>query len=84
MEKIQERALKFIYNENHSTYEEILAKSKLPSLKIRRIRTIAIETFKIINKETPQYLHDLVALKKLILGTAIQHIYQQSRLPGMD
>jgi hypothetical protein len=26
MEKIQERALKFIYNENHSTYEELLAK----------------------------------------------------------
>ena len=63
MEKIQERALKFIYNENHSTYEELLAKSKLPSLKIRRIRTIAIETFKIINKKTPQYLHDLVTLK---------------------
>ena len=63
MEKIQAKALKFIYNENHSTYEELLAKSKLPSLKIRRIRTIAIETFKIINKETPQYLYDLVALK---------------------
>ena len=63
MEKIQERALKFIYNENHSTYEELPAKSKLPSLKIRRIRTIAIETFKIINKETPQYLHDLITLK---------------------
>ena len=63
MEKIQERALKFIYNENHSTYEELLAKSKLPSLKISRIRTIAIETFEIINKEPPQYLHDLVSLK---------------------
>ena len=35
MEKIQERALKCIYNENHSTYEELLAKSKLPSLTIR-------------------------------------------------
>ena len=63
MEKIQERALQFIYNENHSTYEELLAKSKLPSIKIRRIRTIAIETFEIINKETPQYLHDLVTLR---------------------
>jgi hypothetical protein len=63
MEKIQERALKFIYNENHSTYEELLAKSKLPSLKIRRIRSIAIETFKIINKETPQYLVMLVNWK---------------------
>ena len=54
--------LKFIYNENHTTYEELLAKSKLPSIKIRRIRTIAIQTFKIINKETPQYLHDIVTL----------------------
>jgi len=63
METIQERALKFIYNENHSTYEELLAKSKLPSLKIRGMRTISIETFKIINKETPQYLDDLVTLK---------------------
>jgi hypothetical protein len=56
-----------------------------------KMRQIEIKTFKItciyikiINKETPQYLHDLVALKKIILGTAIQHIYQQSRLPGMD
>jgi hypothetical protein len=63
MEKIKERALKFIYSENHSTYGELLAKWKLPSLKIRRMRIIAIETFKIINKETPQYLHDLVTLK---------------------
>ena len=46
---------------NHSTYEELLAKSKLLSLKIRR--PIDIETFKIINKETPQYRHDLVTLK---------------------
>ena len=34
IEKIQERALKFIYNENHSTYEKLLDKSKLPSLKL--------------------------------------------------
>ena len=37
-------------------HEELLAKSKLPSLKIRRIRTIAIETLKIINKESLQYI----------------------------
>ena len=29
MEKIQERALKFIYNENHSTYEELLNQNYL-------------------------------------------------------
>jgi hypothetical protein len=49
MEKFQERALWFIYEDYDSSYEDLLQKSKLPSLKIRRIRTIAIETFKIIH-----------------------------------
>jgi hypothetical protein len=38
-----------------------LKKSKLPSLKIRRLRTIAVETFKIIHKQSPSYLHDLIS-----------------------
>jgi hypothetical protein len=37
----------------------LLEKSKLPSLKIRRLKTIAVETFKIIHKNSPSYLHDL-------------------------
>jgi hypothetical protein len=38
MEKIQERALRFIYEDYDSSYEDLLQKSKLPSLvKIRRI-----------------------------------------------
>jgi hypothetical protein len=60
MGKMQSRGLKFIYDDTDSTYEELLTKSKLPTLKIRRIRTIAIETFKIGNKTSPLYLHDLI------------------------
>jgi hypothetical protein len=45
MEKIQERALRFIYNDYVLNYEELLEKSKMPSLKVRRLRSIAIETF---------------------------------------
>ena len=45
--------LKFIYNDYSSTYEDLVAKFKLPSLKIRRIGTIAIEAFKIIIKQSP-------------------------------
>jgi hypothetical protein len=45
-----------LYDDTDSTYEELLTKSKLPTLKIRRIRTIAIETFKIVNKTSPLYL----------------------------
>jgi hypothetical protein len=40
MEKIQERALRFIYEDCDSSDEDLLQKSKLTSLKIRRIRTI--------------------------------------------
>jgi hypothetical protein len=64
MEKIQSRGLKFIYDDTDSTYEELLTKSKLSTLKIRRIRTIAIETFKIDNKTSPLYINDLITIKQ--------------------
>ena len=63
MERIQERALRFIYDDFLTSYEEFLVKSKLPSLKLRRIRTMALESFKIINKDCPVILHDLLTVK---------------------
>jgi hypothetical protein len=63
MEKIQERALRFIYDDYNSSYENLFEKSKLPSLKIRRLKTIAVETLKIIHKNSPSYLHDLINIK---------------------
>ena len=51
MEKIQEIDLRFIYEDYYSSYENLLEKSKLPSLKIRRLKTIAVETFKIIQSK---------------------------------
>ena len=64
IEKIQERALRFIYQDYNSTYDDLLLKSKMPSLKIRRLRTMAIEVFRTINKENPIYLHDLINIKE--------------------
>ena len=63
VERIQERALRFIYDDHSSSYEDLLSKSNLPSLKLRRIRFIALETFKILHKESPTFLHDLVSYK---------------------
>jgi hypothetical protein len=62
IEKIQERALRFIYNDYNSTYENLLIVSKLPTLKVRRLRT---EVYKILHKESPSYLHDLIKLKSI-------------------
>jgi hypothetical protein len=72
LEKIQERAIRFIYNDSDSSYENLLEKSQLPSLRLRRLRSMAIEAFKIINKQTPVYLHDLVTIKKIPIPFAYQ------------
>lgn len=64
LEKIQERALRFIYHDKSSSYEDLLEQSGFPSLKIRRMRTIAIEAFKITQKKCPEYLQDLLSIKE--------------------
>ena len=40
-----------------------MKKAKVPSLQIRRMRTMALETFKIMNKLLPSCLHNLVHLR---------------------
>jgi hypothetical protein len=64
IEKIQERALRFIYEDYSSSYEDLLNKSRLPTLKIRLLRTMAIEVYKILNKKSPMYLNDLFVYKE--------------------
>ena len=82
MEKIQERSLRFVYNNYTINYEELLHLSKLPSLKVRRLRSIALETFKIINKNCPSYLYDLIILRNIniLSDTVTQLNYPRSEL----
>ena len=40
-------AVRFIFNYNDSSYERLLFSANIPSLQIRRMRTVAIETFNI-------------------------------------
>ena len=63
IEKIQEHALRFIYEDHASSYEQLLKKSGLPSLKVRRLRSIAAETFKILHQISPEYLYSLITYK---------------------
>jgi hypothetical protein len=63
IEKIQERALRFIYEDYSSSHEDLLNKSRLSTLKIRRLRTMAIEVYKILNKKSIMYLNDVFVYK---------------------
>jgi hypothetical protein len=49
IERVQERALRFVYFDNTSSYDELLVKVKLLSLHVRRTRLMAIATFKGVN-----------------------------------
>jgi hypothetical protein len=63
LEKVQERAFRFVYEDYNSSYEQLLHKAKVPSLQIRWIRTMALETFKFVNKIAPACLQNLVSVK---------------------
>ena len=63
IEKIQERALRFIFDDYKSTYQHLLKISGLPSLEVRRMRQTALQVFKIIHKEGPVYLHNFINFK---------------------
>ena len=64
LEKLQYRALRLVFNDFSSSYEALLEKANMPTLHIGRIRLIATETFKILHKLSPVYLHDLVSYKE--------------------
>ena len=63
MEKIQERALRFICDDFESPLPDLLQQNGVLPLHISRMKLMAGEVFKIINNIAPSYLHDLISLK---------------------
>ena len=63
LEKIQFRALKFVYNRYDLDYFSLLRMAGLPTLELSRQRAIAIEVFKAIHKTSPSYISNLFKLR---------------------
>ena len=55
--------MRVIYEDYNSTYGELLHIAKVPSLRIRRMRTMALECSKILHRLSSPCLNDLVVLK---------------------
>ena len=64
METLQYRALRLVFSDFNSSYKALLERANMLTLYVNRIRLIAIETFKILHKMSPVYLHDLVSYKE--------------------
>ena len=59
IEHIQERALQFLLNDMKSDYHVLLDKLKYDTLHVRRIKAIACEVFKSLNKGNPPFMKDM-------------------------
>ena len=64
LEKVQFRALKFVFSDYSSSYIELLNRAKLPSLEVSRLRSFAIEVYKAYKKISPSYINNLVEQHK--------------------
>ena len=57
--KIQQRALRILYNDSTSDYNQLLNKSSKASMEVKRFRNIALEIFKTLNHLNPEYMKEI-------------------------
>lgn len=63
LEKVQERALRFINNDFTSSLPDLLKQTNTQPLHIRRLKLMACEVYKLVNNLSPTYINDLVNIK---------------------
>ena len=80
MEKLQYRALRLVYSDFDSSCEELLKRANMNTLKLTRIRKIALETFKILNNLSPSYILDLVKFKNTNYSFRYQNLAELPRV----
>ena len=59
IEKIQERLLRFQFNDFELSYEDLLNKAGKSTMLVNRLRTICLEIYKTINGENPTYMNEI-------------------------
>ena len=61
IQKLQERALRFVLKDSTSDYETLLSKGGFDSFRISALKTMAVEIYKILNGMGPKYLSPLLS-----------------------
>ena len=62
--KIHERSLRIVYDDNTSSFEELLIKDKSFSIHERNIHSLAIELYKVVNNLSPKVMSLVFPLKE--------------------
>ena len=55
IENIQKRALRFLLDDNDSTYEELLVKSNNNFMSVKRLKVLCTEIYKTLKNLNPKY-----------------------------
>ena len=64
VESLQKRALRFLYEDYVSSYEELLQKAGKETMKVNRSRSLCIEIYKSINNIKLMYMNETFKLRK--------------------
>ena len=59
IEKIEERALRILYNDSTSDYNQLLNKSSKASMEVKLLRNLALEIFKTLNHLKSEYMKEI-------------------------
>ena len=79
LEKIQDRALRILYDDYTSTYDELLDKAGTNTLLINRLRLMALTVFKSINSLNPPCLNDIFSKKSVPYRMRDSYIIEQPK-----
>ena len=64
LEKLNERALRIVYKDTISSYDDLLTRSRLLSLKKIRLKYMIIEVFKCVHDINPTYMNSMFSIKE--------------------
>ena len=64
VESLQNRALRFLYEDCVSSYDDLLKKAGKETMIVNRSRSLCIEIYKLINNINPTYMNEIFKLKK--------------------
>ena len=68
IQKLQERALRFVLKNSIADYDTLLSKDAVDSLRLSSLKTMAVEIYKILNGMNPEYLLPLFSRSTTLRG----------------
>ena len=60
IEKVNERALRYVYNDKHANYQHLLKRIRLPSMETQRIQDMSLTIHNSISNKAPQAIRNLI------------------------